>query len=71
MTTLKEVEKALSKFKDEPLVKKWSSNDIIKMKLAKSYDAWMSDVDLHQCPFTLREFIETCIDTPDYIDPNK
>lgn len=69
MTTIKQVEFVLLQLIDEEneTARRWISNDIIKMKLADSYDAWMDDVDDHECPLTLREHIESCIDIPEYI----
>lgn len=68
MTTLKEVERALSELIDEDLAKKWINNDIVKKKLATGYDAWIDDIKDHQCYLTLKEYIKTCIGTPEYID---
>ena len=68
MTTLKEVENALSELIEEKLAVIWLKNDIVKMKLATGYDDWMDDIDDHHCPLTLKEYIETCINTPGYID---
>lgn len=71
MTTLKEVEKALSEIKENKLASNWVANDIIKMKLAMGYDAWINDINDHQCILTLIEYIETCIDNPKYIGYNE
>ncbi|WP_059049041.1 hypothetical protein [Paenibacillus senegalimassiliensis] len=66
MTTLKEVEAALHQLTTQgnETAKRWINNDIMKMKLAMSYDAWMEDIEDHQYPMTLPEYIESCIEGP-------
>jgi hypothetical protein len=68
MTAIKDVELALSELFEHELAKVWMSNDIVKRKLAASYDAWISDIHDHKLYLTLIEHIETCLDTPEYID---
>lgn len=64
MTTIKEVEKALSIF-ENPLAKQWLNNDVVKKMIAKSYDDWMADVWDHHFPISLEQHIETCLDMPE------
>lgn len=68
MTTINEVETILLELKENKIACSWIANDIIKMKLAMGYDDWMDDVDDHKCPLTLKEYIESCIDTPNYME---
>jgi hypothetical protein len=64
MTTLQQVTEALASMTDEELAQQWLHNDLIKMRIATHYDAWMDDIDDHKLPLTLIEYIETCIDEP-------
>lgn len=68
MTTIKEVEKALLELSEHKVAKEWYHNDIIKIKLAKHYDDWISDINDHHFFMTLVEHIETCIDNAPFID---
>lgn len=67
MTTLKEVEKELNSI-DYPLAVEWKHNDIVKMKLAMSYDAWMNDIWDHGHECTLREHIIDMINREDILE---
>lgn len=67
MTTVEEVAEVLASMKDNNLVRQWLHNDIVKMKIAMSYDAWLDDIDDHKLHLTLKEHIETCLDEPGYI----
>lgn len=67
MTTIQEVTDILALMSDSKLAQEWLHNDIVKIKLAISYDAWMDDIDDHKLPLTLKEHIETCLDEPRYI----
>lgn len=40
-----------------PLMIEWINNDIVKKKLAQSYDAWMHDIYDHGVSLTLSEHI--------------
>ena len=42
MTTIKDVYNALVKM-DSDLAQRWAANDLIKAKLARSYDDWLED----------------------------
>lgn len=66
MTTINDVEKALSKVIDYKQASEWIRNDIIKSKIAKGYDAWIQDLHDHKMPLTLIEYAEYLLDTPDY-----
>jgi len=67
LTTVEEVAEVLASMKDNNLVRQWLHNDIVKMKIAMSYDAWLDDIDDHKLHLTLKEHIETCLDEPGYI----
>ncbi len=66
VTSLKDVEKELN-FIDCSLAEEWKNNNIVKMKLAMSYDAWMNDVWDHGHECTLREHIIYMINSEDII----
>lgn len=68
MTTIKDVEKALLTMNTHELARKWIHNDIIKMKIAQGYDAWINDIHDHKLFLTLIEYIETRLDTPEYFE---
>lgn len=68
MTTIEDVAKELKLFVGHhDLAEEWLHNDIVKMKIAMSYDAWLNDIDDHKLHLTLKEHIETCLDEPGYI----
>jgi hypothetical protein len=65
VTGLKDVELVLRNL-DTPLAKEWLHNDIVKMKLAVSYDDWMNDSWDHGHECTLREHIIDMINLPGF-----
>lgn len=68
MTTGHDVEKALLEIINYKQAGKWIQNDLIKMNIAKGYDAWMQDLHDHKMPLTLLEYIEYLLDTPGYFE---
>jgi hypothetical protein len=70
LTSITEVYEELLKM-DSDLAKEWLHNDIVKFKIAASYDDWMEDLDDHHMPLSLFEHIEVCLDTPEIIDYKK
>jgi hypothetical protein len=70
LTTINDVYNELLKMEDE-LAKEWLHNDIVKFKIATTYDDWMEDVHDHNLPLSLQEHIEVCMDTPELIDYKK
>jgi len=54
-------------FDDHPRAKEWANNDIIVMKIAKSYEAWLKDHNLPHSYDELVKHVSYCLDTPQYI----
>lgn len=55
MTTIEDVAKELEQFiGHHDLAEEWLHNDIVKMKIAMSYDDWLDDIDDHKLHLTLK-----------------
>lgn len=66
MTRMDEVADILVEIKSER-AQSWLHNDIIKMKLAMSYDDWLEDTGIF---FTLEEHIHYYLENPSLVENN-
>jgi hypothetical protein len=65
-TPMRKVSEELSKL-DNDLAREWLQNEIIKMKLAISYDDWIEDTGYQ---FTLMEHILYYLENPVILSPD-
>lgn len=69
MTTINDVGFELSKFIGQHhLAKEWLNNDIIKMKIVMSYEAWIIDhIDQPEMQIPLEGHVEYCLIHPELL----
>lgn len=67
MTIYQEVTDYLLK-SDHPRAKQYVKNEIIKMKIVKSYSAWINDHNIKHSLKELSIHIDYCLDTPELIN---
>lgn len=67
MTTIKDVENILKRMQGNKTAQQWLHNDIIKHKLATSYDEWQDDhADNPEMQMSLLGHIEYFIDSHEH-----